>query len=56
MMNNGIHLLSSDYEMKSKKKKNCHATFEKKGICVVIILKLMMMHCLRIGQKYLTLY
>ena len=56
MMNDGTPLSSSDSEMASKVKKNRRAIFEKKLIFVVIILKSMMMHCLRIIQKDLPLY
>ena len=55
-MNYGTPLSSSDSEMASKVKKHFRATFEKKGICVVILLKLMMMHCLRMVQKDLLWY
>ena len=56
MINNVTSLSSSDYEMASKEKKNRRSTFRKKRICIVTILKPRMMHCLRIGQKYLPLY
>ena len=54
--NYGTHLSSSDSEMASKVKKNLRSAFEIKRICIVILLKLMMMHCLGIGKKYLPLY
>ena len=55
-MDNGTTLSSSNSEMISEEKKNRRSTFENKIIYIVIILKTRMMHCLRIGQKYLPLY
>ena len=55
-MDDGTSLSSSDSEMASKVKKNGRDTFGKKIICVFILLKSMMVHCLRIGQKYMPLY
>ena len=51
MMDNGIHLLSSDSAMTSKENKNRCATFKIRIKYIVYILKQRMMHCLRIAKK-----
>ena len=51
MMDNGIPLPSSDYEMTYKEKKNCHATIKIQMKIHFYLLKQRTIPYLRIGQK-----
>ena len=50
-MDDGTPPSYSDSKMASEEKKNCLSTFGKKLKYIVILLKIRMMHCLRIGKK-----